>query len=340
MKKTGVAMDGRESVNIPAWPFGASRAFLRDPAANIVIILLIVQLVCIVAGMLWPDDFRYLSALNMKTLLRSIPQIGFIAIGVGILMIAGEFDLSVGATFTISSLTLAMLHGAGIPVALCVLAALSLGAAIGLVNGFLSLRFAIPSFIVTLGTMMILRGAILFVSGTATIPFRPAPWFDLLLTGEIGFMQAQFLWLIAFTLGAWALLSRHRIGNHLYAVGGNRASANAIGVEVLRTKLFAFAAAGVMAAVSGIVSTTRVSSVSPIQGQGLELQAIAACVIGGLALTGGRGSALGIFAGAFLIYTVQNILLLVGAPGYYLEAFIGLVLVAAVIANGIINKRA
>ena len=254
-------------------------------------------------------------------------------------MIAGEFDLSVGATFTISGLAIALLYSAGIPVAFCVVLAISLGATIGLANGILTLVFAIPSFIITLGTMMILRGVILFVSGTATIPFRPPSWFDSLVTGEVGFLQAQFLWLLAFVAVAWLLLSRHWIGNHLFAVGGNRKAANAIGVNVMRTKLFAFAAAGFMAAISGIVSTTRVNSVSPIQGQGLELQAIAACVIGGLALTGGRGSAIGIFAGAALIYTVQNVLLLVGAPGYYLDAFIGLVLVVAVIANGMMNKR-
>jgi simple sugar transport system permease protein len=340
MRKAGVAVaEIKSKVFLDRLSY-AWKEFLRDPAANIVIILLTLQCVCIVAGMIFPDDFRYLSSLNMKTLLRSIPQIGFIAIGVGILMIAGEFDLSVGATFTISGLMLAMLHNAGMPVVVCVMLALSLGVAIGLVNGMLTLSFAIPSFIITLGTMMILRGVILFVSGTATIPFRPAQWFDSLVTGEIGFLQAQFLWLLFFVVAAWVLLKRHRIGNHLYAVGGNRKAANAIGVNVMRTKLFAFATAGFMAAISGIVSTTRVNSVSPIQGQGLELQAIAACVIGGLALTGGRGSAIGIFAGAALIYTVQNVLLLVGAPGYYLDAFIGLVLVVAVIANGLMNRRA
>jgi simple sugar transport system permease protein len=314
-------------------------AFRRDPAANIVIILVLVQAACIIGGLLYPDDFRYLSGLNMKTLLRAIPQIGFIAVGVAILMIAGEFDLSVGATFTLAGLTMAAFYAAGVPVVFCVMAGLAIGVAIGLVNGFLTLTFAIPSFIVTLGTMMILRGVILYASGTATMPFRPEPWFDSLLTGQIGFLQAQFLWFLGFVIAAWLLLSWHRIGNHVLSVGGNRGAANAIGVNVFKTKMFAFGAAGFMAAMSGIVSTTRVNSVSPIQGQGLELQAIAACVIGGIALTGGRGSALGVFAGATLIYTVQNVLLLIGAPGYYLDAFIGLVLVAAVIANGVMNRR-
>jgi len=324
----------------PSVASGAWAAFRRDPAANILIILVIVQLGCITAGLLFPDGFRYLSPLNIATLLRAIPQIGFIALGVGVLMIAGEFDLSVGATFTLSGLTMATSYAAGVPLPAAVLAALAVGVAIGLVNGFVTLRFRIPSFIVTLGMMMVLRGVILYVSGTASVSFRPDPWFRSLLTGSIGVVQAQFLWLVAFALAGYVLMAWTRLGNHIHAVGGNRAAANAIGVNVIRTKYYAFAIAGLMAAMSGVVSTTRVSSVSPIQGQGLELQAIAACVIGGLALTGGRGSMLGIFCGAVLIYTVQNILLLVGAPGYYLDAFIGLVLVLAVIANSMLNRRA
>jgi len=109
-------------------------------------------------------------------------------------------------------------------------------------------------------------------------------------------------------------------------------------VDVNKVKLIAFVIAGVTAALSGVVSTTRVSSVSPIQGEGLELQAIAACVIGGTSLLGGEGTVLGAFLGATLLYTIQDILLLLRAPGFYLNMFVGLVILAAVIFNQLIKR--
>jgi simple sugar transport system permease protein len=129
------------------------------------------------------------------------------------------------------------------------------------------------------------------------------------------------------------------LGNHIYGVGGNRDAATAIGVNVPRVKLSAFVVAGGAAALSGTISTVRVSSVSPIQGQGLELQAIAACVIGGVSLYGGKGSMIGVFLGAALLYTVQDILLLLRAPGFYLDSFIGAIIPVAATLNRVIQKE-
>jgi simple sugar transport system permease protein len=201
------------------------------------------------------------------------------------LMIAGEYDLSVGASFTLSALTMTNSFAAGMPLPVAVAIGLMTGIVIGAINGLITLRARIPSFIVTLGMMMLLRGFILFSSGTQTRPFHPGPAFESLMTGSIGLVQVSFLWLLLVAFAGYLLMDRHRLGNHLYAVGGNRDAATAIGVNVPRVKLCAFIIAGGAAALSGIISTVRVSSVSPIQGQGLELQAIAACVIGGVSLT-------------------------------------------------------
>ena len=134
------------------------------------------------------------------------------------------------------------------------------------------------------------------------------------------------------------LLHRHRLGNHFYAVGGNRNAAVAIGIKPYRTKSIAFAIAGFMAALSGVVAATRVGSIQPGGGLGMELQAIAACVIGGAALTGGRGSILGIVLGTALVYTIQDILLLLRAPGFYFDMFVGALIVIAVIMNTAIRR--
>jgi simple sugar transport system permease protein len=318
----------------------ALNAVRRHPAGNILIIFILLEVSCIFASLVFPDQFRYVSLLNIQSVLRAIPQLGFISIGVGILMIAGEFDLSVGATFTLSALVMANSYNGGLPLPVSVALALFTGAAIGVVNGVITLRARIPSFIATLGMMMVLRGLILFSSGTQTRPFHPGAFFEALMTGSFGIIQIAFLWLLAVTGAAYLLMDSHRIGNHIYAVGGNREAATAIGVRVLNVKLLAFCIAGFTAALSGIISTVRVSSVSPIQGQGLELQAIAACVIGGVSLTGGKGSMIGVFLGASLLYTIQDVLLLLRAPGFYLDAFIGFIILVAATLNRLVQMEA
>ena len=311
----------------------------RGSAASALLVFGLLQMVCIVVGIMRPDYFRYLSASNIEILLRAVPPLAIVSIGVGILMIAGEFDLSVGATFTLTSLVMAESHLQGWPLPLCMALALVVGIAIGATNGLIVLRLKITSFIATLGTMMMLRGIILLFSGAQSKAFRPNEFFQSLMAGHVGFMQAQFIWLLIAAFCCYALLERHCIGNHIFAVGGSRESANAVGVAVSKIKLLSFCIASSAATFAGILSTTRVNSVSPTQGQGLELQAIAACVIGGVALTGGRGSVLGIFVGAALIYTVQDILLLTSAPGYYLDAFVGFFIVCAAVFNRLLNRE-
>jgi simple sugar transport system permease protein len=310
-----------------------NRSWRRHPGVNVLVVFIAIQALCIIASLLFPINFRYLSEPNLLTLLRAIPQVGIIALGVGILMVAGEFDLSVGAVFTFTALVMAEVFNLGVPLPFAILASLIAAMLIGAVNGTLVLRFGITSFIATLGTMMVLRGAILFLSDAQSSSFRPGERFQTLVTGQLGPIPAQFIWLLALTFGAFLLLERHRFGNRVFAAGGNQDAANAVGVRVARVKLTAFMLSSICAALAGIVSTTRVNSVSPIQGQGLELQAIAACVIGGVALTGGKGSILGIIIGAALICTVQDVLLLSAAPGYYLDAFVGVIIIVAAILN-------
>jgi simple sugar transport system permease protein len=139
-------------------------------------------------------------------------------------------------------------------------------------------------------------------------------------------------------VGFYLLLHHHKLGNHFYAVGGNRNAAVAIGINPGRTKIIAFAITGLMASLAGVVAATRVGSIQPGGGLGMELQAIAACVIGGAALTGGRGSILGIVLGTALVFTIQDVLLLLRAPGFYFEMFVGVLIVFAVIMNTAIRR--
>lgn len=311
---------------------------LSMPAGAILLVFILVQLGCILAGLLFPDDFRYLSSANMGIMMRSVPVLGCLALGAGVLMIAGEFDLSIGSVYTLTAVVMAMLVGNGVDAFIAAPIGLLIGAAIGVLNGALTLRFNLPSFIVTLGGLLFWRGAVLLINGAVQVRFDPNPVFAAMFGGTVLGINAAFIWFVALCVVFYLLMHRHRFGNHVFATGGNRSAATAIGVNTGRIKIIAFAIAGAMAAFAGILATTRVGSVQPGQGAGLELQAIAACVIGGLSLRGGRGSILGVFLGVMLIFTITDVLLLMRAPGFYLDMFIAALIVAASIFNHGLNR--
>ncbi|HVO71482.1 MAG TPA: ABC transporter permease [Aggregatilineaceae bacterium] len=311
----------------------------RESAIDILILFLLVQAGSIIYSLAYPNDFRYLTTPNISVMLKAIPVLGVLGLGVGVLMISGEFDLSVGANYTFAGIVMAKQVENGMSVYLAAPLAIGVGTGIGLINGFVTIRFAIPSFITTLGSSLFWQGFTLFYHGATSMRFRPGPTFTNLMAGNIGLMQASFLWFIGLAIVFWALLHHHKLGNHFYAVGGNKRAATAIGINPNRVKLIAFGMAGACAALAGILAASRVGAIQPGQGRGLELQAIAACVIGGVALTGGRGSILGMALGAALIYTIQDILLLARAPGFYLDIFVGLLIVGAAIFNQMIRRQ-
>jgi simple sugar transport system permease protein len=324
--------------------------WVRDsPEGGIAAMFVIVQAVCIAAGLAFPDTFRYLLPANIAVTLKSIAPLGLMALGVGVLMIAGEFDLSVGAQYSFLSIVAATLsnqlggdqgapHASMLAPFVGMAVALALGALIGCFHAAITLKFAIPSFITTLGGMLLWRGATLLYHGATSLRFRPTEPFMTIFGGEWGVFSSMIVWFGAFSVIFYFLLHRHWLGNHFFAVGGNRNAAVAIGVNPVRTKVIAFAIAGFMAALSGVIAATRVGSIQPGGGLGMELTSIAACVIGGAALTGGRGSILGVVLGVALVFTIQDILLLLQAPGFYFDMFVGALIVIAVIMNTAIRN--
>ncbi len=315
--------------NVGGW----IRDLQRRRAGNIILLFVLIQIVVIGFSLLFPESFRYVSTGNVQLMLKAIPSLVIVVLGVNLLMIAGEFDLTVGATFTLTALIMAKIFNAGVPLWIAVLAGLLSGVAIGVVNGWLVVVSKVPSFIITLGAMWFWRGIILILSGSVTESFYPSPFFEKLFTLNVGPIQIQFIWALLIAVCCWLLLERHRIGNYFFGVGGNPKAAAALGVSTKAVKIIAFGITGFLAALSGVMSTVRINSISPIQGQGLELQAIAACVIGGTALSGGKGTILGAFLGAALMYTIQDVLLLLRAPGHYLQMFVGIIIVIAAALN-------
>lgn len=328
-----------EQLRSPAGGRPSVSARARQSGMDVLAVFVLVQICCVIGGALFPNNFNYLSSANLSVMLQAIPELGIASLGVGVLMIAGEFDLSVGANYTFSAVMMASLFDNGMNVWLAALIGVAVGLGIGLINAAITFLLRIPSFITTLGTSLFWGAITLLYHGPGFIDFSPTGTFAHIASGSIGWFEAEFVWFIVLAVLVGVFLHRHRIGNHLYAAGGDRAAAVAIGINLRRTKAIAFALAGVGAAVAGMLATSRVNSIVPGSATDLPLQAIAAGVIGGLALTGGRGTVLGVCVGAAMIYTIQDVLLLLQAPGYYLDGFVGLLIIAAAGLNQVSRGR-
>jgi simple sugar transport system permease protein len=319
----------------------AGRRYRRQQSAfDILILFLVVIGASVVYGFISPDTFAFNSLANIQNALYTIPiEVGIPALGVGVLMIAGEFDLSVGINYVFSSIVMAQLATNGMNVWLAALIGLLIGTGIGLLNGLITLWLRIPSFITTLGTSFFWLAATFFVHGASSQSFSPDPTFAALTAGSLGVIPVTFLWWVALALAFWGLLQRSWIGNHIYAIGGNKQAAVATGVRVNMTKLLAFCLAGTTAALGGILAASYIGNIAPSNGEALALEAIAACVIGGLSLSGGRGTILGIVLGSALIFWIRDVLLLLGAPGFYIDAPIGILIIGAVAVYEILRSR-
>ena len=319
---------------------GALDRLRHHPAGNVVIVFAVFLALCVVVALLAPQDFRFLQSANIRILMRAIPPLGIMALGVGLLMICGEFDLSVGAVFILAPYIMVFAFVSEVPLALAFLAAIASAVAVGLVNGLITVKFGIPSFIATLGTLFMLRAFARLIAGNRPFGFSPPDGFEAVLTGRIGtVLQAQFLWFIGLAAVCHLFLNRHRLGNRFFAVGGNRAAALSVGIDVERIKLLAFAMCSALAAFAGIVATTRIKTATSAPQLYLELEAIVICVIGGLALTGGRGSIVGVVLGAFILQMVKDVIILARLPGFYLDMFIGIVIVFGVVLNQMARKK-
>lgn len=316
--------------------------FMKGSAANILILSGLIALGTIFGFLYAPEAFPFFSEGNLAVLSQQVPVIAVMAIGAGVLMIAGEFDLSVAGVYTICPYVVASAYTeAGWPLGLAVITSFIIAAVIGLTIGLVTTRLRVPSFIASLGMMFLLRGVVRWFSidpatgQPGAIQPQVPDWVTWLLSGKVlGPLHMQTIWLLLIAFGAWLILNRHTLGNHIFATGGDPESAEKNGINTQRTKLIAFMICSCCAAFAGLMQAVRINVIDPGQTlTGLELQAIAAAVIGGTYLFGGRGAILGIVLGGVLLVTVENILLLVRAPGEYMPVFIGTIVIVSVIMN-------
>jgi simple sugar transport system permease protein len=288
------------------------------------------------------SDGVFLSANNIRGILGLLPETALVAVGVTLLMICGEFDLSVGSVFALMPMSLAVLFVSGVPFWPAMFAALALCAFVGFLNGWLTIRFDIPSFITTLGMMFMARSLTVVVSGGFPPRIKPGEVPSWLFTGFIdagGFVRASVLWFLGIAVLVALLLSRTNFGNWVRATGGYLPAAQAMGIPTARVKIACFMICSVLAGFAGMIQALRLNSFLPSMGMGMELQAVAAAVIGGTSLMGGIGSILGGLIGATIIRTMDNGMVMSRIDASWFQFAIGALTIFAVVGNAWLRRR-
>lgn len=317
------------------------RSGLMQRVIRIPELMVLAALLIVIIGFVIMAPTTFLSARNIGSVLTASAQLGVASIGASILIIAGEFDISVGSNYAFTGIAIGLLStSAGLPTWIAILFGLVISTAIGLANGAITLGSRIPSFITTLGTWLVWFGLTLALSKGYFVPVKAHDPLINAIGGLLGYQfYASVFWWVGIGIIAIIMLGRTRLGNWIFAVGGNTEAARAVGVPATRVKLFAFGFMGFVAGVSALFTLGQQGSMAPLYGQNLALQAIAASVIGGCSLTGGAGSVLGAMLGAILMSMINGGLILAGAPTFWYQTFVGAIVIVAVIINTSISRR-
>jgi ribose transport system permease protein len=273
---------------------------------------------------------RFFDAANLSNLALQVSVVSIVAIGATVVILTGGIDLSPGSAIALLTLVFAIaIKNRGMPILVAVPLVLALGGMLGALNGAIIAYFRIPSFIATLAALSALRGVAFTLTGGAPL-FSVSEAMSQIFYGTIAGVPLPFFYVVIAYGAAFVFLNLAPTGRKLYAVGGNPTAARLSGIQVPRIQLLAFSVAGIAYAAGAILFAARLNSGSPNYGSGMELQAIAATVIGGASLTGGRGNIFGTLLGALIITIVQNAMNLNGVGSSQQAIIIGLIILIAV----------
>ena len=276
-------------------------------------------------------DKGFLSVPNLFNITRSTAMIAVIAVAMTFVISSGELDLSVGSTAALSALTAALVMQSGAGVIAGVAAGLGAGLLVGLINGFFVTYVAIPSFLVTLGTMQFIRGFDMRLTYTNPVPVLESGFNTFFGAGRLwGTVPSLLLWSLVVVLIGHIVLRYTPFGRQVLATGGNRVAAEYSGIRTGRTKMYCFLISGFGAALAGLLYTGMMSTARYNYGEGVELAAIAAVILGGTSLFGGKGTIIGTFVGALLIGMINNGLIIMGLDVSEQNMVAGAIIILAV----------
>jgi ribose/xylose/arabinose/galactoside ABC-type transport system permease subunit len=282
---------------------------------------------------------RFLSVDNLMNIAKNYSDIGIGAVGMTLVLLIGGIDLSVASVMALGGLvaSIAMVWW-GLPVPIAILLGIGAGVVIGLVNGFLIQRLRLAPFIATLGMLGVARGIVVGTTGGQGVSGLPAE-FTAIGQGYIGPVPIPVIVLVVVAIVVALFLAYHVWGTYIYSIGGNETAAILTGLPVARVKIFVYVVCSALSALAGVMVVSRVGVSLPGQSLGYELQVIAAAVIGGVSLQGGRGTILGAVLGALLIGLIQNILVFERVAPYWQTAFTGGIILLAAIVDIVRQRR-
>lgn len=299
-------------------------------------LLVLLAVFIIISAVLSPN---FLKLGNILNLLQQASIPGIVAIGMTIVILLGGIDLSVGSVAAFSGMICAIMVSKNVPIFISILVAVALGGCLGLITGILIARFNLPDFIASLAMMEIGRGAALLT--TQGVPVFGLPSEFKFIGGGfvLGRVSVSGLIWIFLTVAFALILKYTSYGRSLYAIGGNKEAATLSGIKTRRNYALAYMLSGLLAGFAGVLTASWLSTGQPTAGDGMELDAIAASVIGGASLSGGMGTVVGTFGGVFLLQIITNIFNLVGLASFYQQIAKGVIIIAALLLNNVIDSR-
>ena len=299
--------------------------------------LVFLILLFVITGIADPSFLNYSSIISC---FNTATMYTLLAVGIAFVIMTGEIDVSIGATLGITAAMTGMIAQQGGSVVSMLAACIVTGAAVGLVNGAGVAYFGVPSLIFTLGTNSVVRGLIYILTDGRTIENFGgviASYGNKTIFAEITIYYAIAVALVAV---AHFVLTKTRKGKYFIAVGDNAGGANLVGISVLSTKILAYVLCGVFAGLGGFVFASKYGQVMTVAGNGYEMTAIAACVIGGISLSGGLGNMVGAAIGAVIMSSISRLLVFIGLPATYNNTITGVMLIVIVVLDALTQRRA
>ncbi|WP_342773412.1 ABC transporter permease [Pelagibacterium montanilacus] len=279
----------------------------------------------------------FLSSRNLLNVGRQASVVAIVALGQALVIISRGLDLSVGSTLGLSAVSSAYVASVTGSQELALAAGLGAGLVVGVLNGLMVTRININPFIATLGMLSVARGVALLMTGGIPIPYTG--WAQWLGAGRIGDVPFSLILLIVLVVVFHIFATRTRIGRNVYAIGDNPKAARLAGINIEGTRLLVYALCGMLAGLGGIILAGNLASASPDLGRGYELDVIAAVILGGAALSGGRGTMYGVLLGALLMALLSNAFVLLGISSHWQVVAKGLVIILAVGIDGLRRGR-
>lgn len=305
---------------------------IREMSSLLFLILLFGIVGCVNPNFLTPTIL--LNCLNDSVVFT------LLAIGIAFVILTGEIDVSIGAVLGLSAAVTSSLLRDGTGWSVAILAGLLVGIVIGIINGYGVAVLGIPSLIFTLGTMGLVRGLIYVYTKGAWVENLPSSYTHLAQVNLIGDLTVFYAAVFLIIIAAHIMLTRTRRGKYFIAVGDNPNGANLVGIPAAKTKIIAYILCSLFASIAGLVYSSRIGFITPTAGSGYEMKAIAACVLGGISLTGGMGSLVGASIGAVIMSSISRILVFLGFSSDYDNTITGILLIAIVVIDALIQRHA